>query len=545
MQELWWAHRVYSVRDLSKLSGKHRLVGCALAACGFLSLLGVPAPAGAAPFTWSGEAAKGLPGWSEAANWQDALAPLLQGPVALSFPRLDGPGCTGESPSDTCYRSRNDMSGIAVESLVLDDGDEYELEGEEIRLGAGGLTATPAASSSGADDDVLGLPVDLAASQTWDVSGRQGGTTGKNGLLAEDGLTGEGDPLTVDLANGALFFTEHETEIGALDIQQAGTGAEGAVEFSGDVNTRDGQPVSVSHVLLAGQGATGPLSAVSAQIVPAPRIEASSVTLDSQSDAVFRLAGVPSLVEHAELVSSGAVDLGGAKLIVEAIPANTPHGTCPELTEGETFTLLSTTGALSGSFANAQEGYEIPIAFKGGCAGFWSLRIAYHQDGATTTVTGTAKFGAPAEPPVINKVEPVVIYVTPFKPVAYIEPTPSGNAKSSGTPSTSRVLLLTNKLGLKRSAAHAEIRCDGLVRCAGTMLLTTSAHSKHGDVSTVKIGSAAFSLRGGATTTVAIKLDAHALTRLRSHHWLNARLAIMSTTSTPLVEPTIKVRLAS
>ncbi len=438
------------------------------------------------------------------------------------------------------------MPGIAVELLALDDGDEYKLEGEEIRLGAGGLTAAPAASSRYAAGDVLGLPVGLTASQTWNVSGRDDGATGENGLLVEDGLSGEGSPLTVDLSNGALIVMENDTDIGPLTIQQAGTGAEGAVEFEGSLNATDGQTVSVSHVLLAGQGSAGPLVASSAQILPAGYIKAASITLDSKSEAIFRLIGLFSTAEHSELVSNGAVDLGGANLIFEAGPANSPYGKCPELTAGQTFTLLSAKGTLSGSFANAQEGYEIPITFRGNCYGIygsWSLRIAYHHEAdGTTTVTGSAERGEPA---VINKVEPFVIHVTPFTPVPVVErSTPSEKGKSSSTYPTSRVLLLSNLLGIKRSGAHAEIRCDGPVRCAGTLLLTMSARSKHGNVSHVKIGSAAFSLKGGgATTTVAIKLDAHALRRLRSHHWLSARLAIETTTSTSTVEPTIKVRL--
>lgn len=102
--------------------------------------------AAAAPFTWSGQAPQGSADWSTAANWQGGLAPELPGPVALSFPRLEAAACEGASPSDSCYHASNDLGGLAVESLSLDDGDEYKLEGEAIGLGVGGLTAAPAAA---------------------------------------------------------------------------------------------------------------------------------------------------------------------------------------------------------------------------------------------------------------------------------------------------------------------------------------------------------------------------------------------------------------
>jgi hypothetical protein len=86
------------------------------------------------------------------------MTPSLIEPVALEFPRLTTSDCASKPSSDTCYESHNDVGDLDVESLRIDDGDEYELT-EEITLGVGGLSASPAAGTRGAAGDVIGLPV--------------------------------------------------------------------------------------------------------------------------------------------------------------------------------------------------------------------------------------------------------------------------------------------------------------------------------------------------------------------------------------------------
>ncbi len=385
-------------------------------------LLGLGVPAAASAFTWTGEATKGLPGWSEEANWQGGLAPLAAAPVALSFPHLTGPACEGSSPVDSCYHSSSNLTGFLVESMLLDDGDEYELEGNQITLGAGGLAASPAAGTSGAAGDVIDMPLDLDASQTWTVSGREGGSTSENGLAVAHGLTGEGEHLTLDLADGAIVYLEGGVEVGPLAVDGTGTGAEGVLSLEGKVNSEDGQTVSVNHALFAGEGAVGPLVASSAKVLPAGRIEAASVDLDSGSEAIFELVGVLKSVAHSELISHGAIDLGSAKLSVRALPASSPYGTCPDLSSGQTYTLLSTTGPLTGVFANAHEGWEIPIQFEGGCTETWSMQISYQQSGSTETVTGTLVAGPPSIPPPPLTVNPYKIESSPPTYFASSEP---------------------------------------------------------------------------------------------------------------------------
>jgi hypothetical protein len=288
-----------------------------------------PTPAEASTLTWTGEAPKGSPDWWEAANWQDSLAPSFPGPVALSFPRLEGAACTSSPPSDSCYDSYDNLGALAVESLSLADGNEYVLEGDPITLGSGGLVAAPAAGTSGPAGDTIGLPIGLEGPQTWSVSGRTGGATGEVGIALTNGVQGKNDPLTVDLSDGAIVYMLGDIETGPLWFARAGDGAESVVDFEGKLNSGNGEPVSVEHALLLGEGSVGPLQVNSGEIAPAGRIETPSMSLDSGSTATFLLEGVIGETVHSELISKGPVDLGGAKLNVEAGPAAAPYGTCP------------------------------------------------------------------------------------------------------------------------------------------------------------------------------------------------------------------------
>jgi hypothetical protein len=57
--------------------------------------------------------------------------------------------------------------------------------------------------------------------------------------------------------------------------------------------------------------------------------------------------------------------------------------------DGQTYTLVTTTGAIVGTFGNAGEDAEVPIEFPQDCTvGAQTLRIEYHRSGGTQTVTG-------------------------------------------------------------------------------------------------------------------------------------------------------------
>jgi hypothetical protein len=374
---------------------------CALTIAAGLALVLVPmASATTSSFVWTGNASGH--DWSFGSNWEGGSQPSSAEPVTLEFPRL--PDCSGSS---TCYTSENNVSGLTAESIKLDNGDEYALSGDGITLGSGGLTASPASGSSGAAGDFIELPFQLSASQTWSIAGRNGGGLGENGALLQGNLTGSSaTALTFEISNEAKFILNNETEVGPTTISGADTSEAGIfngfVEYFADLNFSNGNPVSVNHIFLIGSGAIGALRTNDAELdigsasKQAEGIIADSATFDSGSGVGFQITGTGGVAgeDYSQLESAGPIELGGSTLFVEGLKPE--GGSCPSLGRGQTYTFVSTTGKLSGSFANAPEGGpELDVEFTKECATSpRPMRIEYHETGATETVIGTVEAAA-------------------------------------------------------------------------------------------------------------------------------------------------------
>ncbi len=369
---------------------------CALTIAASLAL--VSAASGAAsPFVWTGNASG--PDWSSGINWEEGSAPSGSDPIALEFPQI--PDCSG-----TCYKSENNVSGLTAESIKIDDGNDYVLRGDEITLDGGGLAASPASGSSGSAGDVLDMPIKLGASQTWSIAGRNGGV-GENGTAVLGKLTGSNSSeLTLEISDEAALFLENETEVGSTAISGADTNEAGIfngfVGYFGDLNFLNGNPVSLNHVFFIGSGAFGALSTYHAELdigsatEEAEGIIADSAKFDSGSEVGFQITGAGDTAgeDYSLLESTGPVELGGSTLFVEVLTSG--GSSCPSLHRGQTYTFVSTTGKLSGSFANAPEGGpEIEVGFAKEChESPRPMRIEYHTSGATETVTGTVEAAA-------------------------------------------------------------------------------------------------------------------------------------------------------
>ncbi len=380
-----------------------------------LCLLTAPAALASPSPTWSGQAESLEDEWSLPENWKGKSAPTEKEALGtLTFPRLSEP-C--EPEEHTCYESENDVKELSAESLHIDDGDGYEILGEALTLGSGGLTASPASGSSGPALDLLELPFNLSATQTWSVSGRGNGAI--NGLDLEEGsVTGAtSTKLTVQLGQQAALYLAEKVEAGPVSIQGASAtkpGFEnGFADLEGaEVNSVDAEPVELSHILLFGSGEVGALTtkdaelAVGTGIKPAGGIEAKSATLDSGSEVRFEINGGEGVAQsdYSQLTSEGTVSLASAKLAVDVGVEKQP---CPTLPTGQTYTFVSTTGKLSGAFANAPEhGADVPITFAKGCvATAQKIRISYNETGEPETVTGTVEVApAVSEEPVAASV---------------------------------------------------------------------------------------------------------------------------------------------
>jgi hypothetical protein len=367
--------------------------------------------ASASSFTWTG----GSPGrtesaalWSAGANWEGDAAPATSQTIeTLTFPHLESRECDSIPETATCYLALNDISGLTVESMRLDDADDYLLAGEGMTLGSGGLTAAPPAGTSGFAGSFMVMPLELDASQKWSIANHNGGEIEENGLLLGGELTGAGSALTVELSNGPALVLANSTEVGPVRIDGSNTGgssniANGSVLLEeGELNSSNGEPVDLSNVFFTGTGAVGALSTshatldVGSHTYPAEGLDASSVKLDSASGVIFEIMGseTTAQADYSQLVSKGLVELAGPIVVTVGKPSKT--SSCPVLTPGQTYTFISTTGTLSGTFSDAPEDgaeEEIPIFFSELCHHTpQTMRIRYSRTGGTETVTGTVE----------------------------------------------------------------------------------------------------------------------------------------------------------
>lgn len=389
------------------------VLGVVLGACGAWLGSAPVAYAAGSSYTWAG----GSPGrtesaahWSAAENWEGGKAPSASQAIeTLTFPHLSSGLCTSEPPADTCYLTLNDLADLSVESLQLDDGDDYLLAGAGITLGSGGLTAEPSAGASGSAGAFIEMPIQLGAAQKWSVTDRGGGEMGENALLLFEELSGAEKALTLELSDGPALVLANETEVGPLTIEGGDAGgqnvANGLVLLEGELNASDDQSVKLSHVYLEGAGAVGPLTTDHASLLvdggaEAPgALEAASVKLDPETAVGFEITGEKTIArtDYSQLVARGLVELAGPIVVLVGKPSE--DAPCPELSPGQKFTFVSTTGALLGTFGNAPEGgQEIKLDFEKGCdRSQQTMRIGYSRVGGTETVTGTVEAHAKEE----------------------------------------------------------------------------------------------------------------------------------------------------
>jgi hypothetical protein len=356
-------------------------------------------------FAWTGERAPNNIAWSSEGNWASDTAPSPSSTVeSLDFPATASDTCT--SFEGYCFfLSENDIGGLTTESMHIDDAQDYAIFGEPITLGAGGLSASPASPSEELTAAEVDVPIDLGASQTWHVTGE--GLAADNQLYVGGGLAGSSEELAVDLADVGAIDLGEENEVGPVTFSGAEAGqsfANGLVGlFGATLNASDGNPVNLENVFFYGAGALGALNssgsvvfvAVSSGARAEGTLKTTAAKLDDASSLDLEIARAGAIAggDYSQLTSTGAIQLEGAKLGVY-VEKRTNAG-CPSLAFGQVYTLLSTTGGLSGAFGNAPQGSEIPVSFAKACGSMppQFLRIAYNESGLTQTVTGTLTAG--------------------------------------------------------------------------------------------------------------------------------------------------------
>lgn len=558
--------------------------------------------AAASSFTWAGGSAgrtESAAHWSAGTNWEGDTPPTTSQTIeTLTFPHLTNSECMSKPETDTCYLTLNNISGLAVGSIQLDDADNYLLAGEKITLGSGGLTATPT-SGTGFAGSFMEMPIELGSSQKWSIANRSGGEIEENGLLLGREVTGEGSELTVELTNGPALVLENSTEVGPVTIEGPNTSGEhidnGLVLLEeGELNSGNRHSVDLRNVYFAGTGAVGALTTNNATLdvgnatAPAGGLEASSVTLDSTSAVIFGIMGngATAQIDYSQMVSAGPVDLAGPIVVVVGKPSE--NAPCPVLSPGQKYTFVSTGGTLSDTFSNALEGGpEIQIGFAKGCSHpSQTMRISYNRSGGTETVTGTVEAQAKERQEEEGKEQEtkeqeakqkeeatkklVEEYAKEVEEEAAAEAAATKKreeeaaatiakkhqeeeaaavaAKKRGEEEgsvTGSVTLGGATIAVQNSGAEVKLTCTGMGTCGGKLTLAAKGMAKRGKkAKTEMIGTADFSILGGTTATVRLVLNVAGKTLLSADHGrVTATLSVLKSSPVPSQTHTYGVHL--
>lgn len=349
-------------------------------------------------FTWTGACSclgPAPPAWSNPLNWASDTAPgPFQAVGRLTFPQLEDGTCALSGRGEECYASENDVPGLNVAALSIDDGYDYHITGEPITLGEGGLTATTSATAQGLAS--LYFPIVLGSPQTWAIDGN-----GDHGGLATRGVTGTA-PLEVEVTGGAYFEPE-SIEAGAITIS-----GNGSVSVAGQgLNGTDGKPVTLKGATLYGiYGTVGPLASIGGELyLTAQSVTALSVagalTLDSASSVQINLEqDVNTELGYGRVEATGNVDLGGARFV--GIDAATNYGECPRLNPGDVYTLIKSDGSLEGTFAGTPNGAVLSLFCGGGVSPTVRINYTPHTVTATAVTPGEPLRPAGVHPPAIS-----------------------------------------------------------------------------------------------------------------------------------------------
>jgi hypothetical protein len=379
----------------------------------------MPATASATNFAWSGGAAVTPGDWSNAANWSGGTAPSSGASIGtLTFP----------NPSS----SHNDLSGVSVEHLAVDNGSGFGLSGNALTIGSGGLTFSASQHPPIFSTNIT-APLVLSASQTWSVSAPAPPSelNPPEDLISFQGqLSGTSSDLTINLntlaqvAFGSFFeFAAPDDEIGNVTVNGSdtvipATNSEGepievvyksSMFLPVGLNGSDGKSLTVKGISLSSSGPLGPLNAASSSvglsgsgIGPVTSTnsqidingQAAGLSLDSGSSLGFLIDAEGSTpgTDYDQLTSSGAIVLGGAAL--RLMSYQNSKNQCPPPPVGRVYTLLTTTGSLTGGFSNVANGGTTTAICVDTSAGItakvYSYRVNLNPGGATKTLTATA-----------------------------------------------------------------------------------------------------------------------------------------------------------
>jgi hypothetical protein len=354
--------------------GHRRIRGFGLAVLTILGVMALPAAAAQADSTWAGSstATPPSPNWSDATNWVGVVAPTPSTAGVLTFSALAGT-CT------SCYTSHNDLTGVSATGLVFSNTTgQYRIVGNGLTVGSGGITDNPGGNTG----DVINTPLTLGAAQTWSIGKGFGSNYNSLSLAGTATVTGPSSPTlgvtfpaNLGSSSTGALFVDSDMEVGAVTVTGSGGLHIGAPGNPGSVNGTNGSPVGITNkaTLVANPGAkVGALSfATGGQLLlgtgagstgaPGTLGVTGAATLDptTTTTALINNNGSTPGTDFSQLSATGNIALANSTLNIAQGQVN---GSCVALGRGDVAPLFTTTGTLSGTFANAPEGAVLTTA---------------------------------------------------------------------------------------------------------------------------------------------------------------------------------------
>jgi len=295
----------------------------------------------------------------------------------------------------------NDLVGISANAMDITAGFEdrgveapsiYKIEGNQITLGEGGITVTPAIQATNWTKTEILAPLLLSAPQTWTINGSK-----YVGWLNMDGnVSGASNALQVKLNNGNLALGA-DLESGPVSITGTGSvylGAALGAFLIGGLNGNDGNPVSLgAGVSMFDENTNkevdknaydvGALTVADGGLLELGQSEYSAaVTLPVNGGISLSPTSQLSLLFNSRITATGAVDLGGASLSIGDATTMFHGSLACNITDVDQ--LITTTGTLTGAFKGIPDGTVVSVPC--GLPVEPEVRINYTEHSVTGTL---------------------------------------------------------------------------------------------------------------------------------------------------------------
>ena len=408
-----------------------RLVLLAATACVFAAAAPEALAANCTTCEWFG----GDPGgnWSDGNNWFGSNPPSAS-VTSLTFPFF------GSNCGSRCSTNNDIAGGVSAGTVSVDLTSNFNLEGNTLTIGSGGLQATATnCSASTRIASFVGLAIVASGTQTWSVPGCSQGFV----QLGLGGPVTGSSALEVDLSASSFLRVSNDVNVG--DLTLSGTGRQNVIFFAKpatSLNGASGNSVAFAYLqaVFDAPVTTGPISATSAIVQtgttgesPVPDLTVDGTAAfdqDSKYVTVINKAGTTPGTDYSQLNATGDVSLGGAVLNLEGQDPTTNN--CPTLHVGDVATLIKTTGSLTGTFNLTPDGSTMQMLCSRGTAP--TFRINYTANSVTATVVSDTTTAMTANPSAAATNQPVALTATVT--AAYGSGTPSGTVEfdNAGTP---------------------------------------------------------------------------------------------------------------